>query len=64
MATFKIIVTTIFILITIFLLVDTAFTILEIHYAIKKNIKYEKRIGSEIFLILLWGFCLASLMLL
>lgn len=64
MAVFKTIIGTIFIMITIILIAD-GFSIWSNFKVAKANkVKYEKRLSVEMFLLLIWSFCLSCMIFL
>ena len=64
MAAFKIIVLTVFIMVSIILVVDGIFIGMAFRNAVKNKIKYEKALGFEMIALLIWSFCLSCLILL
>ena len=64
MAAFKIIVLTVFIMVSIILVADGIFIGMAFRNAVKNKIKYEKTLGFEMIALLIWSFCLSCLILL
>ena len=64
MIVFKIIVLTIFIMLSVFLLIDGIITGIALRAAIKQKLEYEKKLGVEMIMLFIWSLCLACLILL
>ena len=64
MIVFKIIVLTIFIILSVFLLIDGIITGIALRAAIKQKLKYEKKLGVEMIMLFIWSLCLACITLL
>ena len=61
MTVFKIIVLTIFIMLSICLLIDGVVTGIALRAAIKQKVKYEKKLGMEMIMLFVWSLCLACI---
>ena len=64
MIVFKIIVLAIFIMSSVCLLIDGIITSIALRAAIKKKLKYEKKLGVEMIMLFVWSLCLACLIIL
>ena len=64
MTVFKIIVLAIFIMLSFCLLIDGIVTGIALRAAIKQKLKYEKRLGMEMIMLLIWSLCLACIIVL
>ena len=64
MVTFKIIALAIFIFLTIVLGIDITFIVLAFINSRKNKVKYEKPLGLELLMLLIWSFCLSVLIIL
>lgn len=64
MTVFKIIVLTIFIMLSICLLIDGVVTGIALRAAIKQKVKYEKKLGMEMIMLFVWSLCLACIIVL
>jgi hypothetical protein len=64
MTVFKIIVLTVFIMVSIILVADGIFIGIAFRNADKNKIKYEKTLGLEMVALFIWSFCLSCLILL
>ena len=61
---FKIIALTIFIMLSVCLLIDGIVTGIALRAAIKQKLKYEKKLGVEMVMLFIWSLCLACIILL
>ena len=64
MTAFKIIVLTIFIMLSICFVIDITFIAVSADKAVRKKLPYEKKLGLEMVMLLVWSFCLSCLILL
>ena len=64
MTVFKIIVLTIFIMLSFCLLIDGVVTGIALRAAIKQKVKYEKKLGMEMIMLFVWSLCLACIIVL
>ena len=66
MTVFKIIVLAIFIMLSVCLLIDGIITSIALRAAIKQKVKYEKKLGMGMIMIMLfvWSLCLACIIIL
>ena len=64
MIVFKIIVLTIFIMLSVCLLIDGIITGISLRAAIKLKLKYEKKLGVEMIMLFIWSLCLACIIVL
>ena len=64
MIVFKIIVLTIFIMLSVCLLIDGIITGIALLVAIKQKLKYEKKLGVEMIMLFIWSLCLACIIVL
>ena len=66
MIVFKIIVLAIFIMLSVCLLIDGIITSIALRAAIKQKVKYEKKLGMGMIMIMLfvWSLCLACIIIL
>lgn len=64
MTTLKIIALTFFIFLSVCLLIDITFIVLNFISAYKSKKKYTKTLWGELIMLLLWSFCLSILIVL
>jgi len=64
MTIIKILVLTVFILLSVCLLIDGIITGIAFHRAYKQKLPYTKKLGAELLMLLIWSFCLACIIVL
>jgi NADH:ubiquinone oxidoreductase subunit 3 (subunit A) len=64
MTVLKIIALTIFIVLTVWLVIDGIFIAKGLRYAMENKIKYEKTLGIETIILFIWALCLSCLIFL